>query len=586
MAGGPSPGSATSSVAVSSSFIPASFSSSSPPKQFTFTSDRSMAADTLQPVGASHPFTLSTISERKVVEAPISLLSLGKQPDAIAPPSAQHSDTMDLMPSIIIRHLPLNTTIDVLRGMLLFSKDMVDVNFIDAEHTDDKSHATAVARFISLTGANEAKEKLDGKPLASDAPLIVELHNVAPGRRNTIDSMRSGAPSSTSSLSSTANGLRQSSRFNGTFQSLDNKISPPLGTDILPAPASKPPIQSLFSPQSPLANASSSSKTLINDDPTDETAKLLNETLAFGKGSEATQSAIGRRIGASSLPISRLAGLSLTTSHTTSQISSPMSAMVSPRTLVPTSQATTPGLSPNPMSPHLNLPGTSSNASFSPHQQHPHFGPQRPTYPPVNPADQNPPCNTLYVGNLPMDTSEDELKALFSKQRGYKRLCFRTKANGPMCFVEFEDTSFATRALKELYGQPLHNSVKGGIRLSFSKNPLGVRSVQNANNHNLHPMGAPMPSASSASHSFSTASGPPPGLTPPGFGNGTLPGLGVNGLAGQGLGLNTNPGLGLYGNNGFGGAFAGMRSPLTNAPTRDSMPQGNNFMGDYGYMGR
>ena len=88
----------------------------------------------------------------------------------------------------------------------------------------------------------------------------------------------------------------------------------------------------------------------------------------------------------------------------------------------------------------------------------------------------HPPCNTLYVGNLPIDTSEEELKSIFSLQRGYKRLCFRTKQNGPMCFVEFEDVSFATKALNNLYGQILHNSVKGGIRPSFSKNPLGVRS--------------------------------------------------------------------------------------------------------------
>jgi hypothetical protein len=94
-------------------------------------------------------------------------------------------------------------------------------------------------------------------------------------------------------------------------------------------------------------------------------------------------------------------------------------------------------------------------------------------------GEMNAPCNTLYVGNLPIDTSEEELKAMFSRQRGYKRLCFRTKQNGPMCFVEFEDVTFATKALHELYGQPLHNSVKGGIRLSFSKNPLGVRSGQN-----------------------------------------------------------------------------------------------------------
>lgn len=96
--------------------------------------------------------------------------------------------------------------------------------------------------------------------------------------------------------------------------------------------------------------------------------------------------------------------------------------------------------------------------------------------PPPNPADQNPPCNTLYVGNLPPDTSEVELKDLFSQQRGYRRLCFRTKQNGPMCFVEFEDEVLAGKALSSLYGYTLSNSVKGGIRLSYSKNPLGVRS--------------------------------------------------------------------------------------------------------------
>lgn len=96
--------------------------------------------------------------------------------------------------------------------------------------------------------------------------------------------------------------------------------------------------------------------------------------------------------------------------------------------------------------------------------------------PPANPADQNPPCNTLYVGNLPPDTQEEELKEIFSVRPGYKRLCFRTKQNGPMCFVEFEDEHFAGEALRELYGFGLSNSVKGGIRLSYSKNPLGVRS--------------------------------------------------------------------------------------------------------------
>lgn len=110
--------------------------------------------------------------------------------------------------------------------------------------------------------------------------------------------------------------------------------------------------------------------------------------------------------------------------------------------------------------------------------------------PPANPADQNPPCNTLYVGNLPPDAAEQELRQLFSTQAGFRRLSFRNKNNnghghGPMCFVEFDDVSFATRALAELYGSQLprvNASNKGGIRLSFSKNPLGVRSSNNRKN--------------------------------------------------------------------------------------------------------
>ncbi|KAI0638596.1 hypothetical protein C8Q77DRAFT_1048274 [Trametes polyzona] len=101
-------------------------------------------------------------------------------------------------------------------------------------------------------------------------------------------------------------------------------------------------------------------------------------------------------------------------------------------------------------------------------------------------SDHNPPINTLYVGNLPTSTSpgghtlsflEDRLRDLFSKQPGYRKLCFRQKSNGPMCFVEFESVEYATKALNELYGDSLNGLVRnGGIRLSYSKNPLGVRT--------------------------------------------------------------------------------------------------------------
>ncbi|KAG6850632.1 hypothetical protein H0H93_010824 [Arthromyces matolae] len=106
-----------------------------------------------------------------------------------------------------------------------------------------------------------------------------------------------------------------------------------------------------------------------------------------------------------------------------------------------------------------------------------------------NGVDQNPPINTLYVGNLPtssppngfpQDYLEDSLRELFSVRAGFRRLCFRQKSNGPMCFVEFEDVAHATKALNELYGDTLKGLVKGGIRLSFSKNPLGVRTPTTA----------------------------------------------------------------------------------------------------------
>ncbi|WWC90262.1 uncharacterized protein L201_005195 [Kwoniella dendrophila CBS 6074] len=105
-----------------------------------------------------------------------------------------------------------------------------------------------------------------------------------------------------------------------------------------------------------------------------------------------------------------------------------------------------------------------------------------------NPADQNPPINTLYVGNLPAISPpthppnflEESLRGLFSRCAGFKRMSFRQKINGPMCFVEFEEVVYASQAIKDLYGHNLGGLVKGGIRLSYSKNSLGQRG-------NAHP---------------------------------------------------------------------------------------------------
>lgn len=423
--------------------------------------------------------------------------------------------------AVLMRKLPRNTTHEALRSMLLFAKDLVDVEFVPTEYEDDIDYVTAVAYFQSLNAAKEARTMLDGKPNSTgQANMIVEVTNRTPsaplGRRNTVDHSSARAIShSVSPTGAMAPLTRASSRFNGTFQSLD-KHSPSNGfgghSDLV-TPDGTSNIQGFFSPQSPVGKSINersrmTGKSVIDEDVDEDTGEILKDPVAFMNNDfSSTSTHAARRPTNGQIPIERFSNLSLSTN-----VSPPSaSSFASPRSAVASSTPATVASSHQ----FMGSPGYQMNG----HQYHRH------NYPPVNPADQNPPCNTLYVGNLPIDTSEDELKAMFSKQRGYKRLCFRTKQNGPMCFVEFEDVSFATKALHELYGVTLHNSVKGGIRLSFSKNPLGVRAGQPGSANPTLPLHTQsgMTNASGltpmSGQGFANANGPPPGLSaPPGLG--------------------------------------------------------------------
>jgi hypothetical protein len=425
-------------------------------------------------------------------------------------------------PAVVIRKLPRNTSPDTLRSMLIFAGDLIDTEFIRSPYPEDQGFATAVARFQTTTGAFEAQQKLHGKPnTAKDATMIVETHGggvmASFERRNTVDgaSGASRTPTSSSSSVGSLGGPSSRSRYGSTFHPND-KVSPPLptsssgGNGDFPIPENSAHFQNLFSPQSPLTNGHHriSGNSMINDDSVDdETGELLKDPVAYAKSG---QQPANRRSTNPQIPVGRFASMSLSSPNGVHNVGPPsVNGYTSPRGSS-AMQSPVPPMSPT------NGSHAAPNGSYMPNYP-------RPQYPPVNPADQNPPCNTLYVGNLPIDTSEDELKALFSKQRGYKRLCFRTKQNGPMCFVEFEDVSFATKTLHELYGHPLHNSVKGGIRLSFSKNPLGVRSGQT---NGIGPNAAMSPQAMAPGmggmmNGYSSVSGPPPGLaSPPGLVNG------------------------------------------------------------------
>jgi hypothetical protein len=458
--------------------------------------------------------------------------------------------------TIFLRKLPSNSDREAVRNILLFANDLIDCELVpQSRFNDDKGFAAAVAHFQTYEGAKKARDLLNGKRNATnDATLVVDLvQDALPGtigsRRNTVDSAPARQGSITSAISSSTINGRQSSRYNGTFQNME-KMSPPNGTPGLGNGEFGG--SNLFSPTSPVNTSFASrnlGKSMINDAADDDDG-LLNESIGYATGGPPVQSHIQRRATNPnpSIPVSRFASLSLNTNGVNGMSSPPLPNYASPRSAA---NMQSPNAALSAMSPHT-MPSALSNGPNNGYQQYSQqFA--RQTYPPVNPADQNPPCNTLYVGNLPMDTSEDELKAVFSKQRGYKRLLFRTKQNGPMCFVEFEDTSFATKALNELYGYMLHNSVKGGIRLSFSKNPLGVRSGQSSG---MCPPSVITPTTPLSGFSsnvaappgFSTATGPPPGLSAP-------PGL-------SSVHSNGSFSAGMYANGGFGMGPNDMGSPM------------------------
>ncbi|EFX02351.1 RNA-binding protein [Grosmannia clavigera kw1407] len=528
---------------------------------------------------------------------------------AVGTPYAPASNTSPFT-SILIRHLPPGTTEETLRLMTVFSKDVTSVQLVPAELTEDPGFRSAILSFGSAEGALEAKNMLDGKKnVTNDATLIVELvHNG--GRRFTADMSTTVTPGSSVASS------RGSNRF--PFQPFDmgNAYTNSGLSSAAAAAVTRPPsdlansepvtatqqMQSFFSTQSPIGThrkdvALHTGKDMINDDSVsdDETRELLKDPVAYAENGGAAAAAAGPNISAmganglysiSSQPrrptlpqipsfAAHMAALSLNTSNTGppgnmsayGQVTSPYSTH--PNSISPSSLG---GPGPGP------VPQQQGGSSFHPpYRNHTH------NYPAANPADQNPPCNTLYVGNIPMDTSEEELKALFSKQRGYKRLSVRSKGNGPMCFVEFEDISFATKTLYELYGAALRGSTRGGIRLSFSKNPLGVRSNQHPAQSAANAVSANMnsPMGGVGANGFAAASGPPPGLAaPPGLPPSRAPYSNASTPLSNGVPGPTVGGPSVYGNGSpppvYGGAAGSSGNPWAgNAALYYNHPNGN-----------
>ncbi|EFR01414.1 RNA binding protein [Nannizzia gypsea CBS 118893] len=383
--------------------------------------------------------------------------------------------------AVRMRMLPRNTSYEALRSMLLFAKNLLDAEFIPNEYSEDSSFLTAVALFETRTAAEEAQAMLNGKPNSTnDANMIVEIvsgpsTSAMISRRNTIDHL----PRSLSMLSPTSpHPFMPSSRMLSRLDdmhSLDNALD---GSSIgkqssasttngeLPAPDTGSRIHSLFSSQSPAGNGMNdrprvSGKSVIDQDVDEDTGELLKDPIAYARNGPM---ALQRRSTNPQLPMSQFSNLSLTTN-----MSSPPLAPFSAGAGTPATRNM-----PTPTSAVSTFSGSGSTTPYHQLQFH------RLNYPPVNPADpesslHSPVCRQSTARHL-----EDELKALFSSQRGYKRIDLSPKSpTGPSAFVEFEDVSFATKCLTELYGYELSQQRQGRHPAQLLQEPPGASAMAN-----------------------------------------------------------------------------------------------------------
>jgi hypothetical protein len=136
-------------------------------------------------------------------------------------------------------------------------------------------------------------------------------------------------------------------------------------------------------------------------------------------------------------------------------------------------------------------------------------GPAPAMYAPVKNEKDNPPCNTLFIGNLSDNVDEDEIRAVFGyvflhyywqvngvytcscnqhlsgphnellfcfecrSQQGFQQLKVVRSPKGVSAFIEFSDTEAAAACHKSQQGLLLSTSDRGPIRVQFSKNPFG-----------------------------------------------------------------------------------------------------------------
>lgn len=110
-------------------------------------------------------------------------------------------------------------------------------------------------------------------------------------------------------------------------------------------------------------------------------------------------------------------------------------------------------------------------------------GPGGSPYTSVDRNSDNPPCDTLFVGNLPPHVSEEEIEGFFRNSIGNHFAACKVNRNASgrvSAFVQFVDIEAAKDAHATLQGKELPGSDRGPMRIQFSKNALGKRRREEA----------------------------------------------------------------------------------------------------------
>lgn len=97
------------------------------------------------------------------------------------------------------------------------------------------------------------------------------------------------------------------------------------------------------------------------------------------------------------------------------------------------------------------------------------------TFQSIDSAYGNPPCNNLWVRNLPSEPDEGDLREYFSQMEGFEGL--RMKLNDPECFVQFADVASATEAMQKSDDHRFSSEDKWGIMVGYAYNgvtPAGI----------------------------------------------------------------------------------------------------------------